>query len=342
MKVLKKAFFAFLLCVLTCGFSLFGCVARTEDITVYIPDGAPSLAFAKMMQEDTQTDGVCYRVVSANVIATKVTNDDDDKNADLCVLPVTAASKLLGSGEKYRMIGTVTNGNLYILSNDETVYTKDNLSALIGKTVGVLQINQVPGLTFKAVLNRNGIAWQEWRSDVEKADDKVNLKGITDANSIGMDGADCYVIAEPAVSAQVAKKGLHIVGDLQELYATENGETGYPQAVLVAKNETLSQKMEWVKEFLLQLKQSIASLTEMSAADVYSAVTSHIEDKGYQTTLKQPFLTAEVFARCRIGLTQAKDCSLRVDEFLAEMVAVNPQATRLADQAFYDKTDFLG
>ena len=36
--------------------------------------------------------------------------------ADYCVLPVNLASKLLGSGDAYRMLGTVTNGNLYFLT----------------------------------------------------------------------------------------------------------------------------------------------------------------------------------------------------------------------------------
>jgi ABC-type nitrate/sulfonate/bicarbonate transport system substrate-binding protein len=84
-----------------------------------------------------------------------------DKNADVCVLPVTAASKLLGSGEKYEMLGVVTHGNLYLISKDGEQVTAENIEDLKGKTVGVLQINQVPGLTLKTVLKKYGVEYKE-------------------------------------------------------------------------------------------------------------------------------------------------------------------------------------
>ena len=133
-----------------------------EEITIYMPDGAPALALAKLMYEDVEGDGVTYKVVDSSLIASKVTNKNDDaKNADFCIMPVTAASKLLGTGEKYTMLGTVTHGNLYLLSNTDTKIDQTNLSVLIGKKVGVLQINNVPGLTFKTVLNKRASFFQK-------------------------------------------------------------------------------------------------------------------------------------------------------------------------------------
>ena len=79
-----------------------GCGEKTpeNEVFVYMPDGAPAMAFAKMMEEDKEDDGVTYRVVNPTVIASKVTNADAVKNADICALPVTAASKLLGEKRK--------------------------------------------------------------------------------------------------------------------------------------------------------------------------------------------------------------------------------------------------
>lgn len=136
-------------------------VAPKGEVRVCMPDGAPALALAKLMKEDTSEDGVRYQVVSANLISSKVTNKDASKNADLCVLPVTAAAKLLGNGNNYQMLGVVTHGNLYLLSKDGDAVTAENISSLKGKTVGVLQMNAVPGLTMKAVLNKYGVAYQE-------------------------------------------------------------------------------------------------------------------------------------------------------------------------------------
>ena len=38
---------------------------NAPDVTVYAPDGAPALAIAKMLAEDTADDGVTYKVVQA-------------------------------------------------------------------------------------------------------------------------------------------------------------------------------------------------------------------------------------------------------------------------------------
>ena len=136
-------------------------VTLDKEITVCMPDGAPALALAGLMKNDTETDGVTYKVVATDLIASKVTNKDGVKNADLCVLPVTAASKLLGNGEKYQMLGTVTHGNLYLISKDGEALTAETIGNLKGKKIGVLKINEVPGLTLKTVLNKYGLAFEE-------------------------------------------------------------------------------------------------------------------------------------------------------------------------------------
>ena len=136
-------------------------VSPEREITVYMPDGAPALALAKLMSEDSADDGVSYKVVAPSLIASKVTYKDESQNADLCVMPVTAASKLLGAGDRYKMVGVVTHGNLFLISKTGETLTAENMQSLKGKTIGVLNINEVPGLTFKAILNEYNIPFEE-------------------------------------------------------------------------------------------------------------------------------------------------------------------------------------
>ncbi|MDE5943729.1 MAG: hypothetical protein K2H30_05950, partial [Clostridia bacterium] len=66
----------------------------------------------------------------------------------------------------------------------------------------------------------------------------VNLVAITAAQVGVTNDCDYYVVAEPAASTRVnAVPSLGFAGDLQELYG---GENGYPQAVIVAKNELVN------------------------------------------------------------------------------------------------------
>lgn len=314
---------------LLAGFSI-GCKGNQEEITVYMPDGAPALALAQMMAEDKEDDGVTYNVVPATMIASKVTFEDNSKNADLCVMPITAASKLLGTGERYTLLGTVTHGNLYLIAK-EGEYNEDNLSTLIGKTVGVLQINEVPGLTFKAVLGAHQIPWQEVKNDGGRVEDKVNLLAITGVDAVGTVEADCFMVAEPAATAQ-SKKGYSIVGNLQTLYDKEDG---YPQAVLVAKNDFLQKNKKWTKEFVEKVEGANAWLKSASGEEIVAAVSSHMEDKQTATSLKAPLLSTAVIERCNIRFTYAASCKNEVNAFLTSMLAVNSKAAAIPLDGFF-------
>ena len=327
------------LCLSTvAGLSFVGCKKGdipAEEITVYMPDGAPALALAGVMHEDTADDGVTYRVVDALQIAATTTNKDKEQNADLCVMPINAAAKLHGASGAYTMLGAVTHGNLYMIAKTEAgaevVYTAEALPTLVGKKVGVLQINNVPGLTFKAILNKYGIAWQELTNTGSAAADKVNLVALTDASAVASVAADCFVIAEPAATAQ-AKNGFSIVGNLQELYG---GEDGYPQAALLAKTELVESKSAWLQGFVEKVEQSAVWLASASGAEIVAAVNAHMADNDTATSLKAPLLTAEVLGRCGVRFAYAADIQDETTAFLEDLITVNAQATKLPKTEFF-------
>lgn len=132
-------------------------------VSVYMPDGAPALSMAKMMCATPDLGKALeFHVVAANEINSCVTYNNEEENADLCVMPVNAAAKLLGSGSRYQLLGGVTHGNLFIISSDGTLLTADNLAGkLSGKKVGVVNLSAVPGLTFKMILNKYNVSYTQ-------------------------------------------------------------------------------------------------------------------------------------------------------------------------------------
>lgn len=322
---------------LFCACGTVGCKQNNNEIFVYMPDGAPALALAGAMAEDTADDGVSYRVVNPSVIVTRVTAEKPENNADICVLPLNSATQKLGKGDKYQMLGAVTHGNLFLVSkNTDTAYTAENLTALKGKTVGVLQLDKVPGLTLKTVLKKQGIAFFEGE---ETQADKVRLVGLASAQDMGVVDADCFLLAEPAVSAQ-AKNGYKIVGDLQALYG---GEFGYPQAVLVAKKSLITENGEWLRAFISSVKSSVEWLEKASGAQIVSAVEAHLEDAEYATGLKAQILDIEgVKARCGVRFESSLSCAARASEYLALAKTVNEKLAVLPDGNFYCMADFNG
>ena len=312
------------------------CAGENDDgtYTVYAPDGAPALALANAVNEDD--DRYDFHIVASNAITAQV--QGEEPAADFCILPVNVAAKLLGKGETYQMLGTVTNGNMYLLTTgDNPGITTDNLSTLVGKTVGVVQLNNVPGLTFQAVLSRNDIDYQILGNDIEAASDKVNLQAFADASTVTpASGCDYYLCPEPAATGKIngtasSANPFKLAGSLQTLY---DGENGYPQAVLVAKTSVIEEAKSVVDTFITYMEGSADFLASASAADVV-ALLEDCYTEGMTPSLNANNLNATVIANCSVYFTAAQDCKSRVNAFLAELIDLNAEFTSAVSDSFY-------
>ncbi len=309
---------------------------RSESYTVYAPDGAPALALANAVAGDEEEGLFDFRVVTSATITAQVTGESPA--ADFCVLPVNAAANLLGDGETYKLLGTVTNGNMYFLTTgDNAALTGDNLSeALTGKTVGVVQLTNVPGLTFQKVLVQNGIGYRILGNDDEASDTAVNLKAFSDASTVTpASGCDYYLCPEPAVSAKIkgtasAQTPFVLAGSLQDLY----GGNGYPQAVLVGKNSVIESDKSAVKTLISYFEGSASFLSSASASDVVSLLEKTYPD-GFTPTLNANTLTEGVIANCSVYFTNATACKSRVNAFLNDLISVDASFTKTVADAFY-------
>ena len=309
---------------------------------VYAPDGAPALALAQLMSEEMQFGGeVTYNVVAASTIQTYVTGEDPQ--AELCILPVNAAAQALGKGDDYKLLGTVTHGNIFVLSaasNNFEALTADNLGEqLRGKTVGCIQLQQVVGLTLRIVLKNSDIECQIIE-DVSQAteDDVVYLLNISDPATMIVPTAeyDYMVAAEPVVSAKVTgtQGKLEVVGDLQALYG---GENGWPQAVLVGKTSFVEENPNFVNAFCDALVGNAAWLADedTAASTVIDAVASHLPD-GATPTFSEKNLTKEVIANCAIRFEYAHDCKAEVNAFLDVLSDVAGKDFTVNDCFYYE------
>ena len=240
------------------------------------------------------------------------------------------------------MLGTVTNGNLFFLSaEDNEDLTQDNLSTLVGKSVGVVQLPNVPGLTLQAVLNKYDIDYQIVENDGEKATDKVNHIAFDPANVTLEGGCDYYLCPEPAANTKSkgtasAPKPFRMAGDLQALYG---GEEGYPQAVLVAKKSVLEGDKDdnaAVKTMLSYMKESDAYLKTVTPETVLSALDG-VRTEGLLASFNANNLTNEVIANCSVRFSPSSECKERVNAFLEELIAVNESAAKaVSDDFFYN------
>ena len=87
-------------------------------------------------------------VVTATSIGSFVANG----TADLAVMPSNAAANMYNRSGKYKLVMTLTHGNLYIVGGEMS-----GADSLVGKRVGAIGQGQVPDLVLRYILKRKGI-----------------------------------------------------------------------------------------------------------------------------------------------------------------------------------------
>lgn len=312
-----------------------------EDLEVYAPDGAPALALAYAIAQEEQKEDELFDfdIVDANAIQTYVTGARPE--ADIAILPVNLASKILGTGTVYQMLGTVTNGNLYFLTTgDNPVLTKENLKeTLTGKKVGVVQLPNVPGLTLQAVLQAEGVAYQTIANAQAEGDaEKVNLVAFAPDNVVPSGGCDYYLCPEPAASAKIKGTAAAPVpfkdgGDLQAVYGEADG---YPQAVAVAKKTVIEKRAADLAVFIGYLEGGAAYLqSETTGIPQILRLLDEERESGLTPSFSAANLTKQVIARCSVKFTASKDCKEKVVSFLDRLMAVKADSAAAPADAFF-------
>ena len=313
--------------LLTLLFSLFSLVAcnNTKEITICAPDGAPALALSSLIKSDLKN--VKITVTSANKIESVVTGKN--KKADVCILPINMASKLIGTGEDYKMIGTITHGNFYFLSSSDISVTKQNASVLIGKTVGVMQLNNVPGLTLKCSLNALEIPFVTIQDGAQKQADKVNLMPINKVETARED-IDLFLVPSPQADLKVKTSNLKFVGNLGSLYS----ENGFPQAIIVVKNSVIGSNLTLVKQIVNNIKSVNEFLKEENKQEICTLVHSKLE-YGLTPVFNENNLTSESIERSQIKFVSAKNSKDSVNNFIANLKSVEPASVQNFDENFF-------
>ncbi len=306
--------------------------------SVYAPDGAPALALAGLIeQEKDPVPPIKFdvHIVDANTIATYVTGKDP--TADFCILPSNAAGKLLGTGETYQMLGTVTNGNLYFLTDTNKnlpELTKENVAtALLGKTLGVIQYENVPGLTLRIVLGEYNIPYQVVENNDDPNPAKVNLRSLTPAQVVPATGCDYYLCPEPARTTKIggtasSPNPLRAAGSLQALYGDGSG---FPQAVMVMKNF----ENRDAEERMLSYLEGCADFLTKTDAHTLAELLASKRTEGLEAAFNEAQLNPTVLANCSVGFTKAADCKTKVIEFLRKYKEISADATNIPDDAFF-------
>ena len=279
---MKKIFFAIILALCMSLSVLFVSCDDGDKIKIYVPDGAPALAVANILD--------CGKVGKYNAQVNITTGEDVvakcsglNAEADVAVLPTNAAVKICASSDDYELFTVNVWGILYVLGWDNIT----NLSDLEGKTVKSIGLGNTGEYLFKKILDVNNIGYNG---------DGVELNYVSDGTeaiaAIMQNMCDFILVGEPAATnainkAQAQGKTLYRVFNLQTLWqqVTASESVGYPQASVIVKKtlleedgfadslySLLSENNEFLKTHVDGLKDLLVSAGSAVTSDYSTAI----------------------------------------------------------------------
>lgn len=298
------------------------CACENEQITLCVPDGAPALSVAKLVN-DKAIDNISVKTVittGEDVVAKCASGE-----ADMAVLPTNAAVKICSERDDYKLFSVNVYGVLYIVGTEEI----DSLADMQGETLYSIGLGNTPEYVFKTICDEQGVSYD--------GDNAINIQYEADASTIIpqiLNGSAKFaLIGEPAVTQLMSKaasqgKTVYNLFDLQQLWqeATGSDEMGYPQASMIVKKDLLTDK------FAKKLYETLTQNAEFLADNV-DDLNEIMQQAG--STLNVQY-TTQLLDRCNLTVIPAKDAKGDLATYLAKFGAV---ANFLTDDIIYEAND---
>lgn len=292
-----------------------------EQLQIYVPDGAPALSVAKLID-----DGNIGSFKSNVTISTgeDVVAKCASGQTDIALLPTNAAVKVCSTRSDYLLFTTNVWGLLYVVGWSDV----SSIAELSGKTVASIGMGNTGEYLFKRVLDVNNVSYAE--------NDGVTLKyvddGTTAVSLLMQNKCEFALLGEPAATnainnAKANGKTLYRVFDLQALWkdVTGSSKTGYPQASVVVKRSLLERS-----GFADALYNALAENKAYLAENV-EKLGEVLQSAGSLLTVNY---TADIVSKCNINVVKACAIKQEIYDYLEQLG--KQFAQMLKDDLYYD------
>lgn len=262
--------------------------SEPNKYNVMTPDGAPSMAIAKMMKDNASFGcDPTYSIIGSDAVASSFSNGD----ADFIIAPTNAGVNFANKLGTYKMVAVTSWGNLYLVGNADTKAlseckdANEFLAQLSDKTIASIGANLVPDITFKHILSTAGVNATVSASTADVIQNDLK------------EGAISYgILGEPAVTATLMKvSNVKRLCSISELWVSITN-TQFTQAGLFVKKSIIENDKESVEKFITELRASIEYLNE--SAENAKELGDYMESTGKST------LKGAVVSKCYIQMNQ--------------------------------------
>ena len=255
---MKKLFAVLLTLVMFMSFAVTTSAedAAPEGFLLAAPSGAPALAVATLAAENPEG----FRFVAADAIAAEFAGE----TADFVIAPINAGARLYKAGKSdYKLTAAVSWGNLYFASQKEGFQAED----MNGAKLVLFGENTINASVALYALESNGIV----PASVEYLAGAANTQAL-----LLSDGEAIVLTAEPALTAAMMKNERISGVAVNELFEKASGCSGFAQAGLFVRAETLENSEEAVKDYLEAIKEAADKCTDDPDAVAEAAVALEI------------------------------------------------------------------
>ena len=286
-----------LLCLLS--FMLLASCNNSENLTILVPTGAPSLAFYNHI------DNVNFTSNNSPInIASSMTNN----GSDIVVIDAIKGIDAIINGAPYKLAANLTFGNFYLAStgnDDNDTLDKDDVIVSFG-------MGQTPQKVFELIYGNDFTNMSYVTNVSEAATCLISKKTLDKAKDV-----DYVFIAQPVLTNALSKnKDASIYANIQEEYTRITGKS-LIQAGLFIKDSVSKNDS---KAFLEDLNEDIDELlANPSLLDKYSE-NEEITNKfttlyGINSTLAKK--TIENNNVIGLGFKYACDNKENINEFIS-------------------------
>ncbi|MDR2083138.1 MAG: ABC transporter substrate-binding protein [Candidatus Ancillula trichonymphae] len=256
-----------------------------KSTTLIVPDGAPLLSVASLVEGGALNSSSGVFQVGDDVskelgakVGIQVVQDSDTlvanikkERPELAVVPINLAAKLYNENatnkeSQYRLLGVSTWGLNQVVAN----FNISSLKDLVGKKLYSFAKSGVPGITIRALLKKEGIAYADFKDTVSAT--AVNIVDFTAAPDIvaelpkNLYEQHVALLSEPVASAfEIKTQGKYFSKlDLQVLIAQAFNGLKYPQAGLVVRSDILDDAScaDFLNKFTASIAKTAPALKE--------------------------------------------------------------------------------
>jgi NitT/TauT family transport system substrate-binding protein len=271
---------------------LVGCNVENKPLSVIVPAGTTQMAFSSIESSEEYDTTV---VLGPDPLIAAFGSQE----YDIIVAPTNLGAKLYEGSDQFPMVGTITWGNLYLIS--ESTFTIDSLN---NQDILVFGQGSTPDITLQYLLNEEG-----YTNTLTYTDSLTNVPGLFAADS-----SQIVLVAEPILSALELSYELKTLISLQDWYQDVTGVDRYPQAsVFVNKNLSDSQ----IDQIIEDLEASINFINGDNTIDIQALLISLGITTNESTVL-------ETIRRSNIGFTRSYNTSDDIEFYLNLLRDLNP------------------